>query len=105
MGKKKLSSAEEAKLRAAYESWNPHDPDSISADELAAQFGISKQTMYNMRRRWIQEDREARLQRPAGDGGTAEEVIRYLTDELVLARIRILELEELLDERRGGMSA
>lgn len=54
-----LTQAQLDELRAAYEAWSPFDPDSISADELARQHGISKNTMYTWRQRgWLLNGRE-----------------------------------------------
>ncbi len=102
MAKKKLSGADVAELRAAYEAWNPHDPDSITADELAAQFGISKQSLYSYRERWLEEDRRMREreERKPSDQDAAE-AIMYLTTELVKAKTRIAELERELEALRS----
>lgn len=96
-------------LRADYEAWNPYSPDAISANELAAKHGVSKNTMYMWRSRgWRLDGREG--QGPQGwkdRGGPAQEptqdlstAVLYLTDELVRARIRIDELERQLDTSR-----
>lgn len=96
MSKKKLSAEQIEELRQVYESWNPYDPDSPTAAELAAQFGISKQTLYTLRSEWRREDR------PNGKSAEDDEdlhgVIRYLTEQLVEARIRIRELERSAGE-------
>lgn len=108
MAKKKLTDSEVAALRADYEAWNPHDPNSGSAEELAAKHGISKQTLYTYRDRWIAEDRRQREQRERlhvnhqdGDDrqGTAEAVV-YLAAELARAQVRIGELTLELEEAR-----
>jgi transposase-like protein len=95
MPKLKLSEAELVGLRAAYEAWNPHDPASETAEQLAARFGISKQTMYNLRRKWIREDTRRRneaVHAPVTDQA-GDDVIRFLATELAAARQRIAELE------------
>jgi len=101
MAKKKLTDSEVLALRAAYESWNPHDPNSESADELAARFGVSKQTMYTYRDRWIEQDRRQRERNQAAhnhDGESdASQAIVFLTVELAKARTRIAELENELE--------
>lgn len=105
MAKKKLTDAEVLALRADYEAWNPHDPDSISAEELAKRHGISKQTLYSYRDRWIADDRRQREQRERenhdGDhtGQTAEAVV-FLASELARAQTIIGELRRELDEAR-----
>jgi transposase-like protein len=102
MAKYKLSQTQQAELRKAYESWNPHDPDSESADELAARFGISKQTLYTLRKKWLDDDKAAR---PTGEllerVREQEAVIRYLTEELVAAKHRVSELEARLRAEAG----
>ncbi len=116
MAKRKLNDTEIAALRAAYEAWNPHDPDSISAAELAAQFGISKQALYTYRDRWIEEDRRRREKKAAeaSDGqdmsGQAEAIV-YLTTEIMKNRTviggmerRIAELEQQLEDLRTSNS-
>lgn len=108
MAKKKLTTKEVADLRAAYEAWNPHDVNSISADELAAGFGISKQTMYNYRDRWIEQDRRDReklVSARAPESGESSEAILFLTTELVRARARIDELERELEALRRHNSS
>ena len=101
MAKQKLSGAQIRELRAAYEAWNPHDPNSESADQLAARFGISKQTLYTYRDRWIEEDRRRRQAARDAGAQTSEtsEAILFLTIELAKARARIEELETLLESR------
>jgi transposase-like protein len=105
MAKMKLTDKQIGELRAAYEAWNPHDPNSESATELAKRFGISKQTLYTLRKRWFEEDRRLRDKAAAvGSAGQSdeaskaalEEVIRFLTGELVQAKVRIEQLERLL---------
>jgi len=104
VAKQKLTDRQIAGLRAAYEAWNPHDPDSESADDLAARFGISKQTMYTYRDRWLTEDRRRRESagRQGGEqqSGRAEEAVVFLTIELARARARIEALEVELRELR-----
>ena len=101
-----LTQARLDELRAAYEAWNPFDPDSMSADELARSHGISKNTMYTWRQRgWRLDGRErsgqtgwkARDDRASPvDQADLEGVVRYLTEQLVQARI---EIEALNAER------
>ena len=98
MGKRKLSDEQVRHLRAAYEDWNPHSPDSPTADELASQFGISKQTMYTLRTQWLNEDKAG----DAGQTALVEElrgVIRYLTEQLLDAKLTIRSLEDQLEKQ------
>jgi transposase-like protein len=104
MAKMKLTDKQIGELRAAYEAWNPHDPNSESATELAKRFGISKQTLYTLRKRWFEEDRRQREKSVGATGrdgdakaAALEDVVRFLTGELVQARIRIEQLERLLN--------
>lgn len=96
MPKRKLSAREIKALRAAYEQWNPHDPGAKTAAELAAEFGISKQTMYTYRERWLEERRQERIQE-AGVNGDQVEAIKFLVEELMAARAEISRLEALLN--------
>jgi transposase-like protein len=102
MAKYKLSTERLQELRQAYETWNPHDPDSETASELAARFGISKQTLYSQRKRWLEE---ARRSHPASENAERireqEAVIRFLTEELVAAKLKIAELEARLRAEAG----
>lgn len=109
MAKQKLTSAQIAELRAAYEEWNPHAPNSESVDDLAARFGISKQTLYNYRDRWLGDERRKREKAARDGNGTTNnmsEAIVFLTAELARARARVealelevLELNEQLESR------
>ena len=93
MGKTKLTRSQIAELRAAYEAWNPHDPDAESADQLAARFGISKQTMYTLRRNWMKAESESQAEDNAEEVAKLHQAIVFLTQELAAARARITELE------------
>lgn len=107
MAKQKLNSAQIAALRADYEAWNAYDPESISADELAARHGISKQTLYTYRDKWLDEDRRKReASRDPNEVGGAGDAIVFLTIELAQARARIVELERQLElrDRRDGVA-
>jgi hypothetical protein len=109
MAKKKLTHAEQVALRAAYEAWNPHDPNSISAEDLARQHGISKQTLYTYRDGWLEADRKAREAAAAigneEDEGRRYAAVVYLTAELVEAKTRIAELERQLERFRAAEPA
>lgn len=66
MGTKKLTSKQVEELHRAYDAWNPHDPGSETAAELAERFGISKFTLYSYRARWADTDRSS------GDAGAID---------------------------------
>lgn len=101
MAKKKLTEGQVAELRRAYESWNPHDPESETATELARRFGISKQTLYTYRDEWQEADRREREKKGrAQDAGQADAIV-FLTAELVAARTRIAELERELERHQA----
>lgn len=91
--KTKLSEDQIAALRADYEAWNPHDPDSPSADELARRHGITKQTMYTMKKRWEQADAAAKRREVSSSEDGLREAVVFLTQELARARARIEQLE------------
>lgn len=89
-------------LRAEYEAWDPFDPDGPSASEIAARHGVSKNTMYTWRSRgWRLDGRDGegdqgwqtRHSAPL-DQGDQRELVQYLMEELVKARVRIAQLEE-----------
>jgi transposase-like protein len=108
MAKMKLTAAQISELRSAYEAWNPHDPNSESAADLAKRFGISKQTLYTLRSRWLEEDRRLREKgiEMTGESDEAskaalEEVVRFLTGELVQAKLEIERLQKQLDAALG----
>jgi transposase len=97
------------RLRDEYEAWDPFDPDGPSASDIAARHGVSKNTMYTWRSRgWRLDGREGEGEhgwqtrnpgshrKPTQEPAELEEVVRYLTDELVKAKIRIAQLEDQL---------
>jgi hypothetical protein len=92
MRKRKLSTDEVAELRAAYEAWNPHERSAGSASDLAARFGISKQTLYTLRNEWIEQDRRAAEPPPPIDPAVAG-VICYLTEQLLKTRQELEKAE------------
>lgn len=92
-------------MREDYEAWNPYDPEGPSAHDIAARHGVSKNTMYTWRSRgWRLDGHDGQGQqgwKPREgtvnkDDADLAEVVRYLTDELVKAKIRIARLEEEL---------
>jgi len=93
MPKRKLTAEREAELRAEYEAWNWRDPDAISADELAARYGLSRNGMYaGYVRKWKGKGVEGDRQRPPASAGGLEPTVRWLVEELARARVRIAEL-------------
>lgn len=90
--KSKLSEAQIKELLEAYDQWNPHDPNSGSVAELAARFGISKQTLYT----YVKErkrDRKDRREDFDEEKANLIETVGYLTRKLLEAEKRIAELE------------
>jgi hypothetical protein len=98
MGKTKLTPHQIEQLREAYESWNPHDPEAETAEQLAARFGISKQTMYTLRRNWMKAELEDRDATEAENVAELHRAILFLTQELAAARARIRKLEQDAEE-------
>lgn len=94
----KLTSKQLEELEAAYNAWNPSDPETESADELAARFGISKQTLYNLRRNgWRYGNRKIvrKDAEPYPETNDLEPVVRYLTEQLIEARAEIARLQAI----------
>lgn len=108
-----LTQAQLDELRADYEAWNPYDQDAVSAEQLAERHGISKNTMYTWRSRgWRLDGREGNGEQGWKQRGTATgandselaELARYLTEELVVARIEIDHLKRQLEECQNAKS-
>jgi hypothetical protein len=93
-GKNEADAPQIEELREAYEAWNPHDPEAETADQLAARFEISKQTMYTLRKNWMKAELEDRDATDAENVAQLHQAILFLTQELDAARARILELEQ-----------
>lgn len=77
--------------------WSTFDRTSMSADELAESLGISKSYMYELRANgWV-------VDKPTGvpQSGDLAEVVKFLTEELVAAKVRIAQLEGELEELRA----
>lgn len=100
--KSKLSPDRITELLKAYDAWNPNDPAAPSSDELAAQFGVSKQTMYNYvknRKRSRADERHAgSVNKPHDELAEAHRSIAFLTAELMAARAMISSLEQEIRE-------
>lgn len=98
-----LTQAQLDALRAEYEAWDPFDPNGPSASDIAARHGVSKNTMYTWRSRgWRLDGRDGegdqgwQTRHGAGaEHGDQTELVRYLLEELVKARLRIAELERV----------
>lgn len=100
MGRSKITQARLDEIRDAYEQWNPYAPDSPSADELAEQFEISKQTLYYWRRRdWKMTGRESMKGREKASRDNMTDVVLALVDRLNQAHAEIARLQAALDER------
>ena len=99
----KLSPDQLAGLQAAYEGWNPADPESESAEEVAARFGVSKQTMYKLRKKGWSYEGSGKIEDPARSGSNdLELVVRYLTETLVAEKIRTMELLTALEDCKSS---
>lgn len=107
MGKRKYTQDEIDRIRKEYEAWDKFSPDSETAEELARRLGINKPMLYLMRRRGWRADAVTPAWAGSGhqDGaeGDLAPVVRYLTEQLVAARVelaaaldRIAELEAQL---------
>lgn len=101
----RVTQAKLDELRKAYEDWNPYAPDETrSAADLAAEYGMSKNTMYTWRGRGWQLD-GAKLERGRGSKSPAETdldpVVRFLTGELVEARVEIERLRAEIAKLRA----
>lgn len=106
-----LTQAQLDELRAEYEAWNPYDPEAPSADEIAARHGVSKNTMYTWRSRgwsltgrdgdgsqgWKQRSGQPSVEPRADENAGA---IRYLAEQLVLARIELTTQQREIDRLR-----
>lgn len=97
----KMTQAKLDALKEAYDAWQPYAPDSPSADELAAQHGISKQTMYHWRRKdWKMDGRDVMKGREkAGDSGMAD-VVAYLVGQLTALKVENAMLQQELERER-----
>lgn len=106
MSKRKLTDAQVEDLMRDYYAWEKYNPESETAEELAARHNISKQTLYKEKRDYERKhgyDRRLQIVPPPqptenGSFGGLEDVVRYLTAELVSAKVKIRELEERLDD-------
>jgi AcrR family transcriptional regulator len=104
MSRRKLTESELEAMFADYDAWNQFDPEAESADDVAARHGVSKQTMYqHLKRR--QTARAAEAQREAASTQIdLEPVVRYLTEELVRARMDREALAEQLRDLQAQMT-
>lgn len=106
--KRRLNQAEVDRIRAEYEQWDKFGADSESATELARRLGVSKATLYRLKERHWRVDGKpgsngdvaavATLQQlgvTANDLDLAA-VVRWLSSELITARVEIAELKREL---------
>ncbi len=103
--KSKLTPEQWTAVIAAYNEWDPEHPGCGTVSDLAAGWGISKQSMYaELRKRGIPLKRTAGVahmaqHRTDSDNdeytGTA---IRTMAELLVQAKLRIAQLESLLEK-------
>lgn len=104
-GSSRLSRADEDRLIQAYKAW---DPAESSVDELAAELGTSKTTLYNvLRRRGVLRKVQAAR---TDDARTldlelldrmAEQALDVLLEQNYRLKQRVAELEEELEDLRG----
>lgn len=98
MAKRKLTEEQTQALLDDYDRWQKFDPDSESADELAARHGVTKPTLYYiLRQRRL--DAKSPATSPEVDVAGLQAAVRYLTEELVKAR---LEVEQLAGQLEGS---
>lgn len=96
--KGKMTQAKLDELRDAYNAWQPYAPDSISADELAAQFGISKQTMYHWRRKDFKIDgRDVMKGREKAADNSMADVVAYLVEQVTALKVENHVLQDVAD--------
>lgn len=101
MPRTKLTEAQIDQLRQEYENWSPWAPDAPSATELAAKYGISRQTLYNLRRKWIAQAEAAKREGVAEKEKSYQATIEFLAGELARARAQIEVLREELERTRS----
>jgi hypothetical protein len=103
--KRRLNQAEVDRIRAEYDQWDKFGADSESATELAKRLGVSKATLYRLKERHWRVDGK-----PGGNGDVSAvldvpaaasmddlaTVVRWLSSELVAARVEIAELRREL---------
>jgi hypothetical protein len=105
--KRRLNQAEVDRIRAEYDQWDKFGADSESATELAKRLGVSKATLYRLKERHWRVDGK-----PGNNGNVAATatldvptaasmddlatVVRWLSSELVAARVEIAELRREL---------
>jgi len=103
MSKRKLTDAEVEAMMRDYYAWEKYNPESETSTELARRHGVSKQTLYKEKRDY---ERKHGNRPPAlVDPGGMEDVVRYLTEELVKARVLNEHLRERIEELDAGLRA
>lgn len=101
MPRSKLTDEQKAQLRADYEAWQPYAPGAPSANDIAAKYGITRQTLYNLRRRWIAEDEAKRKNAAVSKEKGLHATIEFLATELAKARAENGVLQEELERLRS----
>jgi hypothetical protein len=108
--RRKLTPQTEAEMLTAYEAYKA-DPASTTPDEIAGQFGVSRETLFRKVREagmsTLSQDRAPRAPRPPLIGDEmATEMARHalstMLEELVSARMRVRELEAELDDLKSS---
>jgi hypothetical protein len=111
MPKRKLTEEVWQEVKRAYDAWTPGDPSAPSIDDLLRPFGVSKQAFYAELRRRGDTTKSATgptLTHVApGAGGDADREIamRVLLEALVEARLRIVALEQHVQELESQLAA
>lgn len=104
MAKRKLTDQQERALLEDYDHWSKFDPESETAEELAARHNVTKATLYRIIESRERTRLEARtttspVTSPGGEDQGLEGVVRYLTEELIKARIEVAELQARLADQ------
>lgn len=100
MARTKLTLAQIQQLREEYEAWTPFAPGAPSATELARKYGISRQTLYNLRRKWLADDQRTQRENVAEKERNYQSTIEFLAGELAKARAQVEVLRDELDRLR-----
>lgn len=114
MAKRQYTQPEIDLVRAEYEAWDPHAPNGGTVEDLLNRIGeklgrpLNKPMLYLMRRRGWRADGPD-TPGPSGHrsegGDDLTPVVRYLTEQLVAARVEVSELTRQLEECKAELEA